>query len=88
MANKKALLLNMTNYYESLGQNVFDSLPVTFHVKNGLEDPEFRKFKAFYDQEEEALKIKEANKLNKINIKLNFSVVFFLYKFPVIFKMI
>ena len=35
---------------------------MTFHVKNGLEDPEFRKFKAFYDQEEEALKAQKAKK--------------------------
>ena len=36
VANKKALLLNMRNYYEAMGQNVFDNLPVTFHIKNGL----------------------------------------------------
>ena len=41
LANKKALLLNMRNYYEALDQNVFDNLPVTFHIKNGLSDPEF-----------------------------------------------
>ena len=62
MAKKKALLLNMTNYYESLGQNVFDSLPVTFHIKNGLEDPEFKRFKAFYDQEEENIKTRKAKR--------------------------
>lgn len=44
MSNKKALLLNMRNYYDSLGENVFDNLPVTFHIKNGLEDPEFTRF--------------------------------------------
>ena len=62
MANKKALLLNMTNYFESIGQNVFDSLPITFHIKNGLEDREFTKFKTYYDQEEEAIKVRKAKK--------------------------
>jgi tubulin---tyrosine ligase len=41
LSNKKALFLNMRFYYEALGQNPFDALPVTFHVKSGIEDPEF-----------------------------------------------
>jgi len=39
----------MRNYYEAIGKEPFDALPVTFHVKNGLEDPEFHKFKDYYD---------------------------------------
>jgi hypothetical protein len=35
----------MKNYYEAMGQDVFDNLPVTFHIKNGIDDPEFQKFK-------------------------------------------
>jgi hypothetical protein len=62
MANKKALLLNMRNYYDALGENVFDNLPVTFHIKNGLDDPEFTRFKAYYDQEQERIKNKKAKK--------------------------
>ena len=50
MSNKKALYLNMRNYYEALNQNVFDQLPLTFHVKNGLEDPEFIRFKQYYGE--------------------------------------
>lgn len=41
LSNKKALFLNMRFYYEALGQNPFDALPITFHVKSGIEDPEF-----------------------------------------------
>lgn len=44
MNNKKALFLNMKNYYEALDQDVFANLPLTFHIKDGLEDPEFAKF--------------------------------------------
>ena len=43
--NKKALFINMKNYYEALDQEVFDSLPLTFHVKNTADDKEFQRFK-------------------------------------------
>lgn len=33
LCNKKALFVNMKNYYEALGEDPFDSLPVTFHIK-------------------------------------------------------
>ena len=65
LANKKALLLNMRNYYESLGEDVFDSLPVTFHIKNGTNDPEFTKFKAYYDKCEEDIKVKKALRIKR-----------------------
>lgn len=56
MNNKKALFLNMRNYYEVLDQDVFDNLPVTFHIKNGLDDPEFHRFKQYYFKTEEDIK--------------------------------
>jgi len=45
LSNKKALFLNMKNFYEGIGEDPFISVPVTFHVKEGLEDPEFIRFK-------------------------------------------
>ncbi len=39
----------MRFYYEALGQDPFSALPVTFHVKSGLEDPEFHRFKAYFN---------------------------------------
>ena len=36
LCNKKALLVNMKNYYEAIGEDPFAALPVTFHVKEGL----------------------------------------------------
>ena len=33
LCNKKALLYNMKSYYESIGEDPFDALPVTFHIK-------------------------------------------------------
>jgi len=40
----------MKEYYESLGQEVFSILPVTFHVKEGDNDPEFGKFVEYYNK--------------------------------------
>lgn len=48
IASKKALFYNMRSYYEAIGENVFNYLPLTFHVINGLEDKEFDKFSDYY----------------------------------------
>lgn len=45
ISNKKALYLNMKNYYEAMNEDVFNYLPLTFHLKEGTDDPEFQKFK-------------------------------------------
>lgn len=50
LSNKKALFLNMRNYYEALGQNPYNSLPITFHIKTGLDDPEFEQFKRTFEE--------------------------------------
>ena len=44
IGNKKALFKTMSGYYTTKGENVFDYLPVTFHISNGLEDEQFEKF--------------------------------------------
>jgi len=65
MNNKKALYLNMKNYYEALDQDVFANLPLTFHVKNGLDDPEFARFEQHYAKCEEDVKNKKAMQKQK-----------------------
>lgn len=60
--NKKALYINMKNYYEAIGQDVFDNLPLTFHIKTGLEDPEFHKFRNYYNKLEDDIKNKRKHK--------------------------
>ena len=62
MNNKKALYLNLKNYYEAMDQDLFNVVPLTFHVKNGLEDPEFHKFKSYYVKCEEECKNKKAQR--------------------------
>lgn len=49
LSNKKALFINMRSYYSAIGADPFTALPVTFHIKEGLEDPEFVSFKSYYD---------------------------------------
>jgi len=34
LSNKKALFLNMRHYYESMGEDPFHVLPLTFHIKS------------------------------------------------------
>lgn len=60
VANKKALFLNMRNYYDSLSQEPFVNIPLTFHVKNGTADPDFHKFKEYYRQREAQVRERKA----------------------------
>lgn len=52
--NKKALFINMRNYYTYCCENedVSDTLPLTFHIKTGQGDPEFVKFNRYYEAEQ------------------------------------
>ena len=56
LSNKKAMFLNIRLYYESMGKDVFLAVPMTFHIKDGLDDPEFSRFRQFYMKEEEEIK--------------------------------
>ena len=39
----------MRKYYESIGEDPFKVLPVTFHTTQGIDDVEFRKFSNYYN---------------------------------------
>lgn len=41
LGNKKTLFNTMLNYYHHIRENVFDVLPLTFHIKDGVEDPKY-----------------------------------------------
>lgn len=53
LGNKKALFYSMRKYYELNGQNVFDFLPLTFHVSRGVDDPEYARFLKYHSQLQE-----------------------------------
>jgi tubulin polyglutamylase TTLL1/tubulin monoglycylase TTLL3/8 len=39
LGNKKALFATMKQYYQASNKNVFEYLPLTFHIQKNLEDP-------------------------------------------------
>ena len=41
--NKKQLLHNMKIFYKA-NRSCVDALPLTFHIRNGLQDSNFKKF--------------------------------------------
>ena len=45
LSNKKTLFANMKEYYEKKGVDPYLTLPVTFHIKDGLNEPSFEEFK-------------------------------------------
>ena len=49
IGNKKAMFYCLRKYYEITQQNVFEFLPLTFHISRGTEDPEYRKFLRYYE---------------------------------------
>jgi len=53
--NKKALFINMRNYYKYCckGEDVFNTLPLTFHVKNGTPDEIFKEFTTYFKREQD-----------------------------------
>lgn len=56
LSNKCSLFYNMRRYYEALGRDPFEVIPLTFHIKKGCtsEDQEYQaflvKFKEFENQ--------------------------------------
>ena len=49
LSNKKALFWNMANYYRRLNTDPFQNLPLTFHIENGVDDPEFYNFTRYFN---------------------------------------
>jgi hypothetical protein len=50
LANKKALFMNVSNYYKAMGKDPFDvAIPLTYHIKSG-NDSEFTRFEKKFQQ--------------------------------------
>ncbi len=56
ISNKKAMFINLQRYYQIMGEDPFNTLPLTFHIRQGVGDPEFVRFTEYYDQLEEKRK--------------------------------
>ena len=50
------MFINMRKYYEMLGEEPFKVLPLTFHTRKGIQDPDFRKFTQYYADLENKIK--------------------------------
>ena len=50
LSNKYALFYNMRKYYKALGRDPFEVLPLTFHIKKGTSDPEYKNFIAMHKE--------------------------------------
>jgi len=50
LSNKKALYYNMKTYYECMGENPFDYIPLTFHVQEGSTGAQFEVFNKQYEE--------------------------------------
>ena len=44
IGNKKAMFYNLKQYYDLQKKNVFDIIPLTFHIKSGVTDPQYDLF--------------------------------------------
>ena len=42
----------MKNYYENIKVNPFEYIPLTFHVQDGVEDPQWNAFLEYYKSRE------------------------------------
>lgn len=55
IGNKKALLYTMKQYYDSKGENVFQYLPLSFHIVQGIDDPDYFTFlRYFYEKKKKS----------------------------------
>lgn len=55
LTNKKALFYNLIQYYESIGEDPFKTIPITFHITEGTTDAQFTKFKHHFDEIEQTI---------------------------------
>jgi tubulin monoglycylase TTLL3/8 len=59
LTNKKALFYNMKAYYEAIKENPFDYIPLTFHIKEGIDDKEFDHFEEYFNKRSDEVRENE-----------------------------
>ena len=50
LCNKKALFANLKEYYLRIGQDPYSTLPITFHIKEGVNEASFFEFRRYYER--------------------------------------
>ena len=56
----------MKKYYECSKRDVFEFLPLTFHIENGLEDQEYFKFLQYFYKKAKKTKEMDESKGSKV----------------------
>lgn len=56
LGNKKAMFYNLKQYYDLIGANAFTKIPLTFHIKKGFKDLQYKRFLAYYKRRESIIK--------------------------------
>jgi hypothetical protein len=64
ISNKKSLFRILSAYYRHQGLDPFDFIPITFHVRKGLEDPTFLAFQRYYHQQAKLIRRGESARHN------------------------
>jgi hypothetical protein len=49
----------MRAYYQAIGEDPFKVLPLTFHTKRGIKDPQFSSFVMYFQSLENKIKMQE-----------------------------
>jgi len=62
LSNKKAMFINLYRYYQLNNEDPFITLPLTFHIREGVGDPEFAKFTEYYNKLAVAIKETQGKK--------------------------
>ena len=61
LTSKKALFLNMRLYYDAIKEDVFNTVPLTFHIKGSASDPEYKVFDKYFNELKNSGNKKEKN---------------------------
>lgn len=56
LGNKKALFYNLKQYYDLLDEDVFTKIPLTFHIKKGFNDIQYKRFVAYFKHRQISIK--------------------------------
>lgn len=59
LGNKKAMFHNLKQYYELCEDNVFNYLPLTFQIKDGIKDMQYKRFVHYYRRRANYIKKQE-----------------------------
>ena len=54
ISNKKSLFLNLKLFYQSQNLDPFDFIPLTYHIRSGVTDSEYAKFRERYESNQKS----------------------------------